>query len=232
MNGGGGNGGGSGGSGSCDPTQVMSDVHNCGSCGHDCDAFTAIDPSRTSCVSGFCRVSCLPGFADCSAAPGCDTNITTADNCGACNNRCPTGLCASDGAGSFRCVSTCPATAPTVCSGSCVDTTSDPLDCGSCGRACAPGPSGIPSCNGGVCAVENGPDMRQTIVPTDLSQPLDMTLGGSTCAHSPCASGAALAPGCDPCVDKVCKTFSNCCLTVWTALCVSEAHQLCGSVCP
>src|SRR5688500_6390276 len=39
--------------------------------------------------------------------------------------------------------------------------------------------------------------------------------GGRDCAHDPCATGDALAEGCDPCVDAVCAEDGYCCTGVW-----------------
>lgn len=67
--------------------------------------------------------------------------------CGACGVVCsaPTSACLDDGSGQFVC--SLPCTAPLVaCHGRCVDTQTDPENCGVCGKFC---PSNL--CSGGVC---------------------------------------------------------------------------------
>jgi hypothetical protein len=82
-------------------------------------------------------VACHPGFADCDgvASNGCEASLASPSSCTQCGNVCATGqVCNPDG-----CASTC--NPPLVdCSGSCVDTSTDPFNCGSCGYGpCAPG---------------------------------------------------------------------------------------------
>ena len=69
--------------------------------------------------------------------------------CGDCNTKCMGGTpnCAPDGASSYECVANClidPYT--TECSGECVDTETDAMNCGACSVVC---PSGI--CIAGDC---------------------------------------------------------------------------------
>ncbi len=54
----------------------------------------------------------------------------------------------------------------------------------------------------------------------------------SNCAHSPCVTGAALTKSCSSCVTTVCNADSYCCNNSWDSLCVSEAKQWCGNLCP
>jgi hypothetical protein len=77
---------------------------------------------------------CGAGLLACPA--GC-VDPSSASSCGGCGNQCTgtTALCASTG-GSYACTASCPSTAPTVCSGSCVDTTSSASNCSACGHAC------------------------------------------------------------------------------------------------
>jgi hypothetical protein len=42
--------------------------------------------------------------------------------------------------------------ANTMCSGRCVDTNTDPANCGACGNRCVPGMNAAASCQGGVCS--------------------------------------------------------------------------------
>ena len=91
-----------------------------------------------------------------SCAGGCmDPSATT--SCGACENVCEgdAALCATGDAGTYGCVGSCPANAPTDCNGTCTDTTSDPKNCSGCGVsfACEPGQT----CVNSVCTSPGGP---------------------------------------------------------------------------
>lgn len=53
----------------------------------------------------------------------------------------------------------------------------------------------------------------------------------STCAHSVCEPGPALADGCEPCATTVCNADSYCCMTSWDLTCVDIAADLCENDC-
>jgi hypothetical protein len=56
------------------------------------------------------------------------------------------------------------------------------------------------------------------------------------CGHTVCATGGALAPGCDnppmspSCVTTICAADPFCCSTEWDAVCVGQV-SLCGWNC-
>lgn len=50
----------------------------------------------------------------------------------------------------------------------------------------------------------------------------------SACAHAVCASGSALASGCEACATKLCAKDPYCCTTTWDATCVNEVNSLCA----
>jgi hypothetical protein len=52
------------------------------------------------------------------------------------------------------------------------------------------------------------------------------------CAHGGCATGVALANGCDPCVTQICAADSYCCNNNWDSICVDEVGSICGRTCP
>ncbi len=54
---------------------------------------------------------------------------------------------------------------------------------------------------------------------------------GGTCAHDKCASGAALASSCDPCVQQICAADPFCCTTQWDSQCVQQVQIVCGQTC-
>ncbi|MDP3221337.1 MAG: hypothetical protein Q8S73_45055, partial [Deltaproteobacteria bacterium] len=76
----------------CEVDITTSTAH-CGACGAAC----ALANATASCVARACAVaSCAANFGDCdgSAANGCEAPLLTdAQNCGACGNRCASGVC-------------------------------------------------------------------------------------------------------------------------------------------
>ena len=119
---------------------TATDVHNCGACSHDCSLLSNVSAPGLMCSAGHCVYQCASGHADCAdAGAGCETDLTTSPNCGACGVTCGGGtpLCApSSSPGGFACASGCPMGAPTLCSNTCVDTTTSAANCGKCGMAC------------------------------------------------------------------------------------------------
>ncbi|MFO0646498.1 MAG: hypothetical protein U0326_09695 [Polyangiales bacterium] len=64
------------------------DPANCGACGRACAAPAA--GTVGVCTAGVCGVTCAPGRADCDSnmSNGCETDISTSTNCGACGRTC------------------------------------------------------------------------------------------------------------------------------------------------
>ena len=139
-----------------------SDPQTCGSCTHDCTNLPHVSGPVT-CQTGTCVVppsSCESGWAHCSANAddGCEVDISKPEHCGSCTTMCSsaTPLCARDsadaGASSFQCKSQCAAPSPDLCGMSCVNKTTDPLNCGMCGTQCTPPAThGQPSCASSMC---------------------------------------------------------------------------------
>ncbi len=128
------------------------DIHYCGSCTNDCTKLPNVDlggaVSAVVCNAGRCTYACAAGYADCDdAGEGCATSLGASVSCGACGSKCTSAapLCAptvtTADASTYSCSLNCPASAPTVCAGSCVDEQTSSTSCGGCGAAfaCAAG---------------------------------------------------------------------------------------------
>ena len=158
---------------------VMDENDNCGACGNTCDP--AGDPgappappnAHYGCVLGQCnRLKCNDNYGDCNAdlhkpgSDGCEVALRTHENCAKCGDNCTADgmLCAIDWQKGFSLACRCPPGTNfcgfdlgTLAFGLCADFSSDPSNCGACGRGC-PGTSvrskGV--CESGTCKLECG----------------------------------------------------------------------------
>ncbi len=144
-------------------------------CSGDCTACPALANASSTCRlendSYVCALGdCSPPFKDCdnNGSNGCETPVTTKNNCGNCNNPCnPLPFCVvpTDG-GTAACSASCPgapyqdccASGPCATSsdptGECVNLQKDPTNCGACGKSCATQfPHAITDCNAGACEI-------------------------------------------------------------------------------
>ena len=187
--------------------------------------------TNADCPSGeLCNLvtkTCVPipggcnGDADCAApTPRCRVDTNT---CVACvdNTGCPHDeLCSN-----YQCVGYCGtgsvcANGLACCSPLCVDTKSDPTDCGGCHNVCGPYPNSTAICNTGTCAlggcspgyadcdniVSNGCETNIANDPTHCgSCSNDCALGGR---GSSCSSGIC-SRGCGP--NQFCMSNQVCC---------------------
>jgi hypothetical protein len=173
-------------------TNLTNTASACGACGNACSVANA----TPACVNSTCHVgTCNIGFGDCdsSAANGCETLLTTNQDCGAC------GVACSRPNGTASCsTGTC---ALTACNAGFYDCDGNPangceaMPCVN-GSHCATGAgcaSGV--CNGGFCAAPACSDAVQNGSETAVD------CGGGTCP--PCATGLTCGVGAD-CVTGVC----------------------------
>jgi len=181
---------------------------HCNGCGIACD------PERATVCGSMVGASgppqCLCGnFAQCAPGQACvmqgssyicsDLN-SDPNNCGEVGNTCNEGE--SCVAGSCGCGSGAPcAEGQACCAGesgaSCVDVSSDPMNCGGCGIPCTPN---APDCNSGTCGCGTGAPCVAPVAGS-IFPPADGMLGQSCCAgtcvdnsNSNCLCEACTAP--------------------------------------
>ena len=156
----------------------------------------------------------LGGGSTCT--PSCNGKTCGDDGCGGSCGTCDTGetcsggVCTGGGGGGGD---TC---AHPVCS------TGSELDgsCDSCaGQICAQDDYCCNTAWDSICVNEVGSICGQSCG------------GGSSRAHSICATGVKLSSSCDACAGDICSYDSYCCHTKWDAQCVSEVSSICGESC-
>ncbi len=132
-------------------TNTLTDISNCGSCGHACG-------QREACSAGQCSTACQPSETLCAAnatdagSAYCANTLTDSANCGLCGNQCGQGTLCSNG----QCINPCQP-GETLCSTAtdtdaggapaCANLQNDNANCGCCGNACSPGQG----CRNGRC---------------------------------------------------------------------------------
>ncbi len=201
---------------SCSPDEVdcggtcanlQLDDENCGACGHACDA-------DLTCVLGQCRCKTV-GQELCGDE--CVDVKTDPDNCGFCGNHCLLGGSCADGQCQDDICGPCeervngqcvPKAGETECNGACVNTDSDPNNCGGCGNVCPH--SG--SCQDGqcnlcpnsipyhFCPADLGGDTVGVCCHPDAPQCCFTEHGGSCCgADTVCCDGYCCGAGTQCC---------------------------------
>jgi len=131
-------------------TNVMTDPHNCGSCGTECSSGSCF---AGQCTDGSQRMrTCGPGAIQCNGT--CTYILTSEANCGSCSHQCMNGeSCCSGTCTNLRTTGNCGTcgnactTGQTCCDGICVDTSLDSRHCGVCDHEC----TGSFSCVDGGC---------------------------------------------------------------------------------
>ena len=195
-------------------TSLADDDFNCGACNNACnpsgDGGAPPPNARYGCAGGKCgALKCNDAMGNCDGDPstGCETPLTTNDNCGACGNACAAGeSCLYDRTvKGFRCL--CPP-GLTYCNQECVDLSSNDLHCGTCGNVC--GAAGarvhLGSCSYGKCVFScttgsadcNGNPQDGCEVDT-MSDPQNCGGCGITCdgiAGQACAGGRCVVEPC------------------------------------
>ncbi|MFT3771345.1 MAG: MopE-related protein [Minicystis sp.] len=214
---------------------------NCGACGNACN----VPNATAACVNSACQIgSCNLGFADCngSAGDGCETLLTTNQNCGGC------GVACAMPNGSASCATgTC---ALTACNAGFYDCDGNPqngceaLPCGN-GQHCSTNAqcaSGL--CQNGLCAtasctdgIKNGAetaaDCGGGTCPTCATGKTCNT--ASDCQSRVCSGGVCQAPACNDGVKNGTETGADCgggsCPACATGLACSVGSDCQSGVC-
>jgi hypothetical protein len=151
-------------------------------------------------------IACASGFADCNndGLDGCERDLTTSSDCGACGHACAAPLVCSGGA--CQAIGCGPGLGD--CNGDAGDGCETPLDtlanCGACNHACA-FPGGTATCAGGVCALlacdpghhdcDGNPANGCEVAPCPDGSHCG---SGADCASGVCGSGLCAAPPVGP----------------------------------
>jgi hypothetical protein len=140
----------------CEAVLASSPLH-CGMCGESCD----VESGTGMCTDGDCEIaSCEPDSDDCNMefGDGCETSLTTTDDCGMCGNDC--GML--EHVGDVSCVGTacriddCDSgwgDCNTMPADGCEAPLDTPMNCGGCGDACTLAGAETQSCFMGDCRV-------------------------------------------------------------------------------
>ncbi len=180
---------------SCADTKV--DPSNCGACNAKC-------ATNEVCTNGACGLTCGSGQTLCggdSSAPFCANEKTDNANCGGCGIVCGAGQVCQNGACSDSCAAA-DGGVETLCTPDagapyCANTSSDNMNCGTCGVACPGGTlcadgsctNSCPSEDGGVLTLCT-PDGGAPYCTDTTSDPNNCGSCGFTCGASvACVSG-------------------------------------------
>jgi len=175
------------------------------------------EPCKTAhgtptCQANKCVVqACDKGYADCNQNPedGCETDLSKAASCGACNAVCPASapVCTPSG-NSFQCTTGCTPEAPLLCGNECVSPLTSVNHCGGCNAKCADVEHAEVACVAGACAFTCKPSYHacagRCVVNTDPAA------CGPTCAVCPIPPNAAATCQADACAFKCNVGFGNC----------------------
>jgi hypothetical protein len=134
---------------------TSTDVSHCGRCGVACPDVANAAPY---CSSGNCTFACIGDFADCDGDPsnGCEVDLSTSvSSCGSCGVPCPDVANAAPSCSGEQCSFTC-----NLGFGDCdgdpsngyeADSSTDVLNCDSCGASCPNVANAASSCSRGQC---------------------------------------------------------------------------------
>jgi hypothetical protein len=190
--------------------QALDTLKACGACGKSCSAQHA----ATDCADARCTfVGCSAGYGDCNddgkqldGGDGCETDLSSAQNCGACGKTCSgsTPYCSGGKCSSVN----CPAD-KADCDGdnvSCETDLHSTSNCGACGARCGSLANADVSCATGSCVptcragFKNCDNAQQNGCETDVRTVDNCGDCGTSCnyanASTACSDGACRLVGC------------------------------------
>jgi hypothetical protein len=136
-------------------TDTKTNTSHCGTCGYACPC----PGGSPACNNGVCScASCQTGWGDCNGNPGdgCESQLNTLTNCGACGTPCARANATATCASGACLIASCNAgygNCDGVDSNGCETNLQMNLsNCGTCGHACST-TNGSASCSLGVCAI-------------------------------------------------------------------------------
>jgi hypothetical protein len=212
------------------------DPNNCGGCGTKCDATNG----TPGCSGGKCGIVCFGGFGDCNGNPadGCEVGLKyDAANCSACGNVCPSAggvpACTNGVCGIGTCPSgfgECDNNAANGCE---TNITSDPANCGGCGKPCPAVANGTPSCSAGTCGTTCNSGFALCGGSTCIDVTSDPSHCGSTCAVCPPPGNGNGNASCEQGNCKItCKGGLQACGATCVDLMTDKSHcGNCSTVC-
>lgn len=196
------------------------DVQNCGGCGIACSAgatcnngvcSTAAPPCTAGHLGQYCNLDAGTSHACCPSG-GCVDLKNDATNCGRCGTRCGAGLTCLSGAcvalsctgqtQPVSCADLDAGTSGNCCGGSCVNRSRDPLNCGSCGRACV----STESCTSGRCGLDVCTAADQGLA---CHRDAGTFIGSGQCCSSACLDTRTDRNNCGGC-GRMCPGTTNC----------------------
>jgi hypothetical protein len=173
-------------------------------CGAPSCAPCALEHATARCQGPRCAVSrCDQGFADCNGAPadGCESDLSRATTCGACNVVCATDAPTCTPLGpTFTCTRGCPIGTAPRCGGQCL-AEADPAACGPACLACPAPPYAIATCTANLCGFGciagfgdcdgNAANGCEAVLVVDA---LHCGQCGRSCNGQPCVGGVCQVP--------------------------------------
>lgn len=169
---------------------------DCGGCGIVCQG---TNTTQFSCTNGVCTNTCAQGYGDCDSDPtnGCESQLNTTTNCGACGNPCSpansTGTCASGTCQIVTCnqgYADCNMNPADGCE---THTASDAFNCGGCGIQCA----ATKVCTNSACTCRSGETLCSGICVDTSSDHNNCGACGNVCpVGQVCSSGTCLSGSC------------------------------------
>ena len=203
------------GPGQCSDAQcadTKTDTFNCGTCGHICvrpDDFVPKDHVQWGCSDGTCQVVCDGNWGECNHDPedGCETSLTSNENCGACGHACKAGeMCSQKHCVCDPSQTNCCEDGQVVCDGQCVALSSNPDHCGACGKKCPGvaldgGANVQVTCEKGKCGYACDPGYADCNGDPSDGCEAWLRFDGNHCGkcETACSDG-------QPCVEGVCAT--------------------------